>query len=262
MGCEAFEELLRIMERLRSEDGCPWDRAQTHDTLKSYLIEEAYELLEALDRQDPERIKEELGDLLFQIVFHAQIAREEGRFTMKDVLEQINLKMRSRHPHVFGQDKLHTKEEVLERWDEHKRREGKLRSSLMEGLPAALPALLKALRAQERAERVGFDWDDREGVFEKIKEETEELREAIKQDDREAVFSEIGDLLFSIVNLSRHLKVNPEEALRRATDRFIERFKAMESLARERGLNLADMSLQEMDKLWEEVKDGQRPSEA
>ncbi|RME68296.1 MAG: nucleoside triphosphate pyrophosphohydrolase [Nitrospirae bacterium] len=262
MACEGFERLLKIMEQLRSEDGCPWDRAQTHETLKSYLIEEAYEVLEALDRKDPEKIKEELGDLLFQIVFHAQIAREEGVFSMEDVLEKINQKMVSRHPHVFGQDRVNTKEEVLERWDEHKKREGKLKDSLMEGLPRALPALLKALRAQERAERVGFDWDDTEGIFEKIKEETEELRQAIKANDHEAVFSEIGDLLFSIVNLSRHLKVNPEEALRRATDRFIERFRAMELLARDKGLSLQEMSLQEMDKLWEEVKTAERPPEA
>ena len=254
MSCEAFERLLEIMERLRSEDGCPWDRAQTHETLKAYLIEEAYELLEALDRAETERIKEELGDLLFQIVFHVQIAKEEGQFTMEDVIEGINQKMLTRHPHVFGGESLRTADEVLERWDQHKKREGKLKESLMEGLPKALPALLKALRAQERAARVGFDWTTAEEVFEKIKEETEELKRAINEKDHEAVQSEIGDLLFSLVNLSRHLRVNPEEALMEATDRFIERFRAIEQLARQRGHSLEEMSLEEMDRLWEEVK--------
>ncbi len=255
---EAFEKLLKIMETLRSEKGCPWDRAQTHETLKSYLIEEAYELLESIDQQEPEKIKEELGDLLFQIVFHAQIASEQGRFTMEDVLEAIAQKMLSRHPHVFGQDRADTPEEVLDRWNEHKKKEGKLKESLMEGLPKALPALLRALRAQERAASVGFDWDAPEGALDKLYEETEELREALAEKDPEAVASEIGDLLFTLVNLSRLARVNPEEALRQATDRFIHRFRAMETKARQIGRSLEDMDLEEMDKLWEETKKDSR----
>jgi len=251
---EAFEELLKIMQTLRSEHGCPWDRAQTPETLRSYLIEEAYELLESIDHNEKDKIKEELGDLLFQIVFQAQIAAEEGAFNMKDVLEAIIEKMLARHPHVFGEETLKTKEEVLQRWEEHKKREGKLKDSIMEGLPKALPALLKALRAQERAARVGFDWDTPEDVLEKVQEELQELKQAIKSKEPDSIIAEIGDLLFSIVNLSRQLNINPEDALRRSTDKFIKRFQQIEYKARQKGLQLHNMSIEEMNHLWEQVK--------
>lgn len=251
---EKFRRLVRIMETLRSEKGCPWDRVQTRETLKSFIVEEAYEVLEALDSGIPEQIKEELGDLLFQILFQAEIAKERGEFNIDDVLDSITEKMILRHPHVFGDLKIDTPEEVLQRWDEHKKREGKLKGSLMEGLPAILPALLRAMRVQERASRVGFDWQDPLEVFEKIQEEIAELKENIERSQKKAVEEEIGDLLFSIVNLSRLLGINPEEALRKTVNKFVKRFQYIEEKAKKEGLELSRMSLEDMERLWQEAK--------
>jgi tetrapyrrole methylase family protein/MazG family protein len=254
MSEEKFQRLVDIMETLRSERGCPWDKEQTRQSLKSFLIEEAYELLEAIDNDEPERIKEELGDLLFQILFHAQIAKERDEFDIYDVIDKITTKMLSRHPHVFGEMDLNSSEEVLQHWDEHKKREGKLKESLMEGIPDALPALLRAMRVQERASRVGFDWERTEDVFEKVEEEMEEFKKTVREGSREDAEEELGDLLFSLVNLSRFINVNPEEALRRTVSKFVRRFKYIENRAKEEGKDLSSLTLQQMDILWEEAK--------
>jgi tetrapyrrole methylase family protein/MazG family protein len=250
----AFERLVNIMVRLRSENGCPWDKEQTRETLKPYLIEEAYELLEAIEKNDPHQIKEELGDLLFQIIFHCQIASEQGEFDVWDVLESITEKMLNRHPHVFGDDKIKDSSQVLQRWEEHKKREGKLKDSVLEGIPAALPSLLRAHRVQERASRVGFDWSKREKVYEKLKEELREFEAALEEGSKDEIESEIGDLLFSLVNISRFSGINPEDALRRTTDKFIKRFKYIEEEARKQGKHVSELTLSEMDNLWEEAK--------
>ncbi len=249
-----FQKLVNIMETLRSEKGCPWDKEQTRESLKSFIVEEAYELLEAIDNNDPEKIKEELGDLLFQILFQAQIANEKREFDIYDVIDRITGKMLSRHPHVFGEMALNSSEEVLQHWDEHKKREGKLKESIMEGIPDALPALLKAMRVQERASRVGFDWESPEDVFEKVEEEIEELKNTVKEGRREDIEEEFGDLLFSLVNLSRFIGVNPEDALRKTVSKFIRRFRYIEDRAKEEGKDLSSLTLQQMDSLWEEAK--------
>ncbi|HDO35460.1 MAG TPA: nucleoside triphosphate pyrophosphohydrolase [Nitrospirae bacterium] len=243
------------MDRLRDKNGCPWDREQTRESLKPFLIEEAYELLEAIEENSPGKIKEEIGDLLFQLIFHARISEELGEFDIRDVLDSITEKMISRHPHVFGNLNLESTEEVVQRWEEHKKREGKLRDSVLEGVPRALPSLLRAQRVQERASRVGFDWKEAGGVLEKIEEELEEFREAVRSGEGKRMEEELGDLLFSIVNLSRFVNINPEEALRRTTDRFIRRFRYIETGARAMGRKLDELSLEEMDRLWEEAKE-------
>ncbi|GBE34675.1 nucleoside triphosphate pyrophosphohydrolase [bacterium BMS3Bbin06] len=252
---DKFERLVSIMDRLRDKNGCPWDREQTRESLKPFLIEEAYELLEAIEENSPEKIREEIGDLLFQLIFHARISEELGEFDIRDVLDSITEKMISRHPHVFGNLNLESTEEVVQRWEEHKKREGKLRDSVLEGVPRALPSLLRAQRVQERASRVGFDWKEAGGVLEKIEEELEEFREAVRSGEGKRMEEELGDLLFSIVNLSRFVNINPEEALRRTTDRFIRRFRYIETGARAMGRKLDELSLEEMDRLWEEAKE-------
>ncbi len=248
-----FEKLLEITKALRER--CPWDRKQTMQTLKPYIIEEAYEAIEAIDEEDPEKMKEELGDVLFQIVLQAHIAGENRLFDIADVLEGISGKMVSRHPHVFGADaEVKTAEDVIEKWQEHKRREGKLKTSVLEGIPASLPALLRAEKVQKRAGREGFDWQKTEDVLEKLDEETRELREAAKKENLDEMEEEIGDILFSVVNVARFLGVHPEEALRKTTAKFITRFGYIEKKAKERGLALRQMTLPEMDALWDEAK--------
>lgn len=251
---EKFDRLVRIMETLRSEKGCPWDRVQTHDTLKRYLIEETYELIEAIEQKDIKAIKEELGDLLLQIVFHSQIEKEKGNFDINDVIETIIQKMIGRHPHVFGSLEFKTPEEVLAQWDDRKKEEGKLHESILEGIPKSLPALLRAYKIQSRVAKVGFDWESVDGVIDKIKEEIKEVEEAIKSGEKNKIEEEVGDLLFSIVNLARFLKIDPEAALRSTNRKFEERFKKLEKIAKERGKQLKDMSLSEMDTLWEDIK--------
>ncbi len=253
-GEPSFERLVNIMARLRSEKGCPWDREQTRQSLKPFIIEEAYELLEAIEKEEPDQIKEELGDLLFQIIFQCQIASERGEFDIWNVIEAITEKMLNRHPHVFGKDRVDDSAQVLKRWEEHKRREGKLRESVLEGIPAALPSLLRAQRVQERASRVGFDWQKTEEVSDKLREELREFEEALQKGDREEIESEIGDLLFTIVNISRFSGINPEDALRRTTEKFISRFRYIEEEARKKARELTDLTLTEMDALWEKAK--------
>lgn len=250
-----FQKLLDIMAALRSENGCPWDREQTRESLKPFLIEETYEVLEALDEGSPEKIKEELGDLLFQIVFHCQIAKEQGEFDMDDVIKKIADKMIARHPHVFGEAEFETSEEVLKQWEERKKEEGKLRESILEGIPKELPSLLRAQRLQARAARVGFDWKRVEDVIEKLEEELQEFKVALKNNkNQKEIENELGDIFFVLVNISRFVGVNPEDALRKTISKFISRFRYIEMKAKDTGKSLSDMTLEEMDALWNEAK--------
>jgi tetrapyrrole methylase family protein/MazG family protein len=247
-----FDELVKIMAALRER--CPWDIKQTRESLKPYIVEECYELLEAIEAGEPERIKEELGDLLLQIVFQSRIAEERGEFSVSDVIESISDKMVSRHPHVFGKEHYESAEEVVEQWEERKKEEGKLRESLLEGVPEAMPALLRAHRLQARASKVGFDWEGIEDVLNKLDEELGEFREALKNKNEEEVEDELGDIFFALVNVSRFVGVNPEDALRKTISKFISRFRRIEMRAAEEGRSLRDMTLEEMDRIWEEAK--------
>ncbi len=270
---ERFSKLIDLMATLRAPNGCPWDRKQTHESLKPYLLEEAYEALETIDHQDMAKLKEELGDVLLQVVFHSQIAAEAGTFTIDDVVDHLATKLVRRHPHVFGDQAAATKpangEQVLSQWEEIKRAERQAAGgaqSALDGVPKALPALLRAYQVQARASRVGFDWShDASGlaeVFKKITEEIGELQAALaaeaaasssttRHDD---VAGELGDLLFSLVNLARFIKVNPEDALRLSTNRFVDRFVLVEAQAAEQQRPLSGMTATELDGLWETAK--------
>jgi tetrapyrrole methylase family protein/MazG family protein len=251
----AFEALQETVSHLRAPEGCPWDREQTHPSMRASLLEETYEVLAALDTGDPKALREELGDLLFQIVFHAQIAAEDGEFTMEEVIAGINAKLIRRHPHVFGDVKIENVRGVLENWERLKAAErqanGKAEESLLDGVAQALPALLQAEEIQRRAARIGFDWPTMQGVFEKVMEEFSELRQA---DSEKGRVGEIGDLLFSLVNLARWYGIDAESALRETNARFRSRFASIEKAASALGRQLADMSLAEMDALWEAAK--------
>ncbi|MGO9612684.1 MAG: nucleoside triphosphate pyrophosphohydrolase [Dissulfurispiraceae bacterium] len=252
-----FEELLDVMARLRSVNGCPWDREQTRESLKKYLMEESYEVLEALDKDDPAEIKEELGDLLFQIVFQCQIAEERGEFSVEDVIAKIISKMVGRHPHVFADAEFETAQEVIKQWEERKREEGKNRESILEGVPKELPALLKAHRIQSRAARVGFDWERIDDVMVKLDEEIAEFKKAIQNEAPENIEEEFGDLFFTLVNISRFVGVDPEDALRKTIRKFMARFHYIEMKASSRGKRLSDMAIEELDAFWEEAKGSQ-----
>jgi tetrapyrrole methylase family protein/MazG family protein len=253
-----LKKLIDIMSALRGDKGCPWDKEQTRDSLKPFLLEETYEVLEALDEGDSEKIKEELGDLLFQIVFHCQLAKEKNEFDMSDVIDEISRKMLNRHPHVFGKKKFKSKEHFRKYWDEEKKREGKKRESILEGVPKALPSLLRAHKLQKKAARVGFDWKKTEDVFEKMNEELKEFRKALKNKKQPEIEDELGDIFFMLVNISRFVGVNPEDALRKTISKFISRFRYIEMKAADKKRNLSDMTLKEMDKLWDEAKDRER----
>ena len=254
-----LDELVKIMAALREEKGCPWDREQTRESLKPFIIEEAYEVLDAIDEKNADAVKEELGDLLFQIVFQSRIAEEKGEFGLGDVIAGIEKKMIFRHPHVFGDSDIRTSEEVLVRWDEHKKREGKQKESILEGVPKTMPALLRARKLQDRAAKVGFDWDKIDDVLAKLDEEVAEFKEAVKSRKEAPIEDELGDILFMIVNISRFIGVNPEEALRKTISKFISRFRYIEMAAAERGEKLSAMSLADMDALWDEAKHRQHP---
>jgi len=245
------DRLAKIVAQLRSPDGCPWDREQTHESLKSHLLEECYELIDAIDAKDDEELKEELGDLLLQVVLHSQMAAEENRFTLEDVAGVIADKLIHRHPHVFGEIRLPDSEAVLNQWDCIKRVEKINRVSALDGVPKTLPALARAQKVQGKAARVGFDWSDAAGPLEKIHEELREVQTTPESQLEE----EIGDLLFAVVNFARKKKLDAEQALSRATRKFTNRFQEMERLANERGLELASLSLEEMDRFWEDVKE-------
>jgi len=257
---ESFGELLSIMAQLRGERGCPWDKEQTHSSLKPSLLEETYELLEAIDGGDPKELQEELGDLLHQIIFHCQVAAEEGRFTIAEVLSHLKEKMVRRHPHVFTGYAMPDSEAVLRQWTKIKAKEREVDetpSSLGE-LPRAMPALARAQRLTERASLLGFDWPGPDPVWEKVEEELRELKSALSSGDRTRAQEEMGDLFFSLVNLCRFLDLQAEEALGRATDRFRKRFAHIERSIRKQGRTLAEASLAEMDRLWEEAKEKER----
>jgi MazG family protein len=264
-----FEKLVAVQARLRAPNGCPWDREQTHQSLRTYLIEEAYEVLEALESGDDAKFAEEMGDLLLQIVFHSQIATEEGRFTVAEVIREIHDKMIRRHPHVFGETRAKDSAEVLRNGEQIKAEErrsstkkdksktgaGALKeASLLDGVSRGLPATLEGFQLTRKASRIGFDWEEAGGVFEKLAEETEELKKASQEPGHLRVEEELGDLLFAAVNLSRFLKIDPEIALKKANAKFSRRFREMERLARKGGREFKDLPREEMEGLWDATK--------
>ncbi|SET22614.1 tetrapyrrole methylase family protein / MazG family protein [Natronincola peptidivorans] len=248
--------LVEIMEILRSKEGCPWDIKQTHDSLKPYLIEESYEVLEAIDQKDDELLEEELGDLLLQVIFHCQIAKERNAFEIKDVVQVLCEKLVFRHPHVFKEVKADTSDEAVVTWEQQKRQEKQIKSiaNSMEMIPKELPALMKAEKIQKKAADVGFDWDKLQDVVNKVTEELQETLEAKATEDPLQIKEEAGDLLFAVVNLIRFLKVNPEDALNTTCTKFIRRFQYIEEKAAKAKLDLKEMTLEEMDLFWEESK--------
>lgn len=265
-----FERLVALQERLLAPDGCPWDREQTHETLRTYLIEEAYEVLDALESGDPDKFAEEMGDLLLQIIFHSELAARAGRFDIGDVIERVHTKMVRRHPHVFGKDKADTTAQVLKNWEHLKAEERRMDRtdrglkvsaatqehdpSLLDGIPRSLPAILEAYQLTRRAARVSFDWTNIAGVLDKLREETGELETEIAAGNHAAVEFEVGDLLFAAVNVARFLKLDPEIALKKANRKFIERFRQMETQTVAEGRKLADLNAAELDALWEQAK--------
>lgn len=255
-----MDRLRRIMDHLRGPDGCPWDRQQTLETLGTYLLEETYEVLEAIAGGSAAALREELGDLLFQIVFQCRIAQERGAFDIESVMREIGDKIIRRHPHVFGDRSLSTAREVLAQWEQIKvaERKSKGNGSMFETIPAHLPALLKALRLSSKAARVGFDWPDREGLLAKLREETEEMRAALDAGERAAIEEEIGDLLFVLANVARQADIDPEEALQAANRKFLSRFAYVERRLREEGLEPAPEHRDRMETLWEEAKEAVR----
>ena len=249
------DELREIIKKLRSENGCPWDRVQTHDSIKNSMIEESYEAIDALDKGDDAMFANELGDLLLQVVFHSEIASERGAFDFDDVVYEISQKMIDRHTHVFGKDEANNASEVLDVWEKNKIKEKGLKShtEAMRDI-VALPALMRAAKVQKKAAKAGFDWEDVGGAVGKLKEEIGELEEAIAKNDAENMAEELGDILFSVVNVSRFIDVNSEDALKYATDKFIDRFEVLEQVAQQNGKILSKMTLEEMETLWQKAK--------
>lgn len=252
----SFEELVEIMKLLRSEKGCPWDREQTYKSLKKYLIEETYEVLEAIDLEDSDKVAEELGDLLLQIIFISQIGKEEGKFDINTVVTGISRKMIQRHTHVFGNDTAKTAQDVVDKWEQNKKKEKgfKTQTGVLKDIPSNLPALMRSYKVQQKAAQVGFDWDNIEDVFSKIEEEVSELKSVYNTSDKEKIEEEMGDALFSIVNLARFLNIQPELALTGTIKKFIRRFEHVENESIKQNRKLKDMTLVEMDKLWDEAK--------
>jgi len=245
-----FDEFVSIMKRLRKE--CPWDKEQTHESLKKHFVEEAYEALDAIDRNNFQELKGELGDVALQVAFHSIIAEEEQQFTLEDVFRTINEKLIRRHPHVFGDATVASSNEQSELWDAIKMSEG--RSSVLDGIPLHLPALMKAEKVQKKASKVGFDWNDKNDVWKKVQEEVNELREAVEKGDKHEIDGEFGDLLFSLVNYSRFIGVNSEDSLQRCVQKFSTRFTYIEKRLREQQKDIRKTELKELDQLWEESK--------
>ena len=247
----SIDKLLEIMKQLRSE--CPWDAKQTHKSLKPYLLEEAYEVLETIDKQEWDKLASELGDLLLQVVFHSQLGSEKGYFDFNDVVRSISDKLIERHPHVFGDKTVHSAEEVQNNW-EHTKHAAEKRPSILSGIPKFMPALLQAQRLQEKAATVGFEWDNIEQVIDKIEEELQEFKEAYRDNNKQELFDEFGDLLFSLVNLSRYLHINSEDSLRKTNNKFIQRFNYIEDQYNNNPAAMKQASLEELDNYWDEAK--------
>ena len=245
-----FKELVDIVKTLRT--GCPWDKEQTNDSIKAATLEEAYEVVDAIDNKDDEELKKELGDLIFHVVFHSVIAEEEKKFNLDDVMESIKEKLVRRHPHVFGETVVENSEDVKRNWEAIKLTEG--RDSVLDGVPDKLSALLKAYRLQEKASKVGFDWDKKEDVWKKVIEEIEEMHHSEKNETKEELEKEIGDVFFALTNYARFLGINPENALRISNKKFQIRFRYIEQKIKESGRQINESSLAEMDKYWEEAK--------
>lgn len=249
-----FNDLLRIMEILRAPDGCMWDREQDHQSIRRNFIEETYEVCEAIDEEDTEHLKEELGDVLLQVVFHTQMEKEKGVFDIGDVADGICKKLIFRHPHIFGSVEVSSSEEILRNWDELKRKEKhqETDTAALQSVAKSLPGLIRAEKLQKKAAKVGFDWDRAEDALDKVAEELDEVRRAMQGDgDPE---EELGNLLFAAVNVSRHLKIDAERAMEKACNKFTDRFAQMDQMAREMQKNLSDLSLEELDVLWEKAK--------
>ena len=251
---EALRRLIDIVKVLRIE--CPWDKVQTHESLTTCMVEEAYEVVDAIKEDDSANLREELGDVLLQVVFHGVLAENDGTFSITDVINEECEKMIRRHPHIFLEDNVKSIDKVLEKWENVKSREHNdgMVVDRLQRVPKALPALMRSLKVQSKASQVGFDWNNTEDVFEKIDEELLELKTAFNGGDKESIKEELGDLLFSVVNVSRHLELNPEESLNESTAKFIKRFENLEKMSMEEGLELESMSLEEMDKLWNKAK--------
>lgn len=262
-----FDKLVELMETLRGPDGCPWDREQTRETLKPMLIEEAYEVLEALDSSDPDELCEELGDLLFQIIFHSRIAKERGDFDAYDVCRRVYEKMVNRHPHVFGNASYETSEELLRNWEDIKAREkaaaGRKNSkeSLLDGIPEALPSMYQTYQMTAKASRVGFDWPNLTDLREKFLEEFCELEEALSEGKGDRIREEVGDLVFVALNVARYLEIDPETALKGANSKFMRRFQSMERTLKQSGRALKDVSLEEMESVWQGQKSGEQAAQ-
>ncbi|MDV5107019.1 nucleoside triphosphate pyrophosphohydrolase [Clostridium perfringens] len=255
-----FQDLLDIIETLRNPGGCPWDREQTHESLKSALLEECYEVIDAIENEDEDALIEELGDVLLQVVFHASIGKEDGYFDIMDVIGGISNKMINRHPHVFGNEKANTSEQVLVNWDEIKKEEKGIKTLTeeMQNIAKSLPTTTRAYKVQKKAKKVGFDWDDVNCAMDKVKEELNEIKEVYNCEDKSIIEGEVGDLLFACINVARFLEVDGELALDKTIKKFIKRFSYIENEAIKNNKNLKDMTLEEMDKLWEEAKTSEK----
>jgi tetrapyrrole methylase family protein/MazG family protein len=256
---QQFDVLREIIADLRGPNGCPWDKKQTHQSLKKYLIEEAYEVLEAIDEEDDDHLVEELGDILLQVMLHAQIGEDEGWFSIDDIIRTLSEKMVRRHPHVFGNTDVNNAEEVIANWEEIKKQEkGFVKESVLTGIPKSLPQLMRAYEIQKKAGKVGFDWVDVQPMIEKALEEWQEFQQEVINMDEEKMLGEFGDLLFAFVNIARHYKLDPEEALRSTNEKFMGRFLYMEAKVAEMNKEMQDLSLEQLDVLWEEAKQTER----
>lgn len=251
-----INDLLRIMELLRSPGGCPWDAEQTHESIRNSFIEETYEVIEAINKKDRELLLEELGDVLLQVVFHAEMEREKNSFDFSDVCDGICKKLVERHPHVFGSVNVESTDEVLKNWDDIKRKSKgqKTQGSAMEKIPRELPALMRAEKIQSKAKKVGFDWEEIGGALDALESEIKELKAAMHEGIHDEIENEMGDVLFSCVNVSRFLKVDPELALTRSNEKFITRFLEVERLAKEKNINMKEKTIEELDELWNQAK--------
>jgi len=252
---DKFTKLVEIVKTLRSPDGCPWDREQDLFSIKNHFLEEAFELVDALDNEDIENIREELGDIIFHVVFHSVMAEEEGRFSLDHVLDEINEKLIRRHPHVFGDMGSIDTEEVLINWEKIKDQEKKAkRKSVLDDIPNSFPSMQKSIKMQERVRKVGFDWPDMKECMEKVDEEICEFKEAVQKGSHAEIEHEMGDMFFALINLSRFLNINPDEALRKANNRFTSRFQHIEKSLQDRGISSEEATLEEMEALWQEAK--------